>query len=159
MKLFHRIHWMVISFFFLYFFSVSSLLDNVVQLLVMQNFFDVNIKKRQKLIHWEKKWIHRHMIFRVLMRLLLLSHSVMSNSVQPHRWQPTRLPRPWDSPDKNTGVGFHFLLQCMKLKSESEISQSCPTLRNPLDCNLPGSSVHGIFQVRVQSGVPSPSPI
>ena len=71
------------------------------------------------------------MIFRVLMRLLMLSHSVMSNSVQPHRWQPTRLPRPWDSPDKNTGVGFHFLLQCMKLKSESEISQSCPTLRDP----------------------------
>ena len=49
----------------------------------------------------------------------------MSNSVQPHRRQPTRLPRPWDSPDKNTGVGCHFLLQCMKVKSEIEVAQSC----------------------------------
>ena len=65
------------------------------------------------------------------------------------RWQPTRLPRPWDSPGKNTGVGCHFLLQCMKLKSESEVAQSCPTLRDPLDCSLPGSSVHGIFKARV----------
>ena len=67
----------------------------------------------------------------------------------PHRWQPTRLPRPWDSPGKNTGVGCHFLLQCMKVKSESEVAQSCPTLSNPMDCNPPGSSVHGIFQARV----------
>ena len=73
----------------------------------------------------------------------------MSNSVRPHRWQPTRLPRPWDSPGKNTGVGCHFLLQCMKVKSESEVTQSCPTLSNPMDCSLPGSSVHGIFQSRV----------
>ena len=63
--------------------------------------------------------------------------------------QPTRLPRPWDSPGKNTGVGCHFLLQCIKVKSESEVTQSCPTLSNPMDCSLPGSSVHGIFQVRV----------
>ena len=62
---------------------------------------------------------------------------------------PTRLPRPWDSPGKNTGVGCHFLLQCMKVKSESEVAQSCPTCRNPMDCSLPGSSVHGIFQARV----------
>ena len=75
--------------------------------------------------------------------------SVMSDSVQPHRWQPTRLPRPWDSPGKNTGVGCHFLLQCMKVKSESEVVQSCPTLSNPIDCSLPGSSIHGIFQARV----------
>ena len=67
----------------------------------------------------------------------------------PHRWQPTRLPRPWDSPGKNTGGGCHFLLQCMKVKSESEVTQSCPTLSNPMDCSLPGSSVHGIFQARV----------
>ena len=66
-----------------------------------------------------------------------------------HRRQPTRLRRPWDSPGKNTGVGCHFLLQCMKVKSESEIAQSCPTLSDPMDCNLPGSSVHGIFQMRV----------
>ena len=73
----------------------------------------------------------------------------MSNSVQPHRQQPTRLPRPWDSPGKNTGVGCHFLLQFMKVKSESEVAQSCRTLRDPMDCSLPGSSVHGIFQARV----------
>ena len=73
----------------------------------------------------------------------------MSNTVRLHRRLPTRLPRPWDSPGKNTGVGCHFLLQCMKVKSESEVAQSCPTLRNPMDCSLPGSSVHGIFQERV----------
>ena len=73
----------------------------------------------------------------------------MSNSVQPHRQQPTRLPHPWDSPGKNTGVGCHFLLQCMKVKSESEVAQSCPTLSDSMDCSLPGSSVHMIFQARV----------
>ena len=73
----------------------------------------------------------------------------MSNSVQPHRWQPTRLPRPWDSPGKNTGVGCHFLLQYVKVKSESEVSQSCPTRSDPMDCSPPGSSIHGIFQARV----------
>ena len=73
----------------------------------------------------------------------------MSDSVQPQRRQPTRLPRPWDSPGKNTGVGCHFLLQCMKVKSESEVAQSCPTLRDPMDCSLPDSSVHGIFQAKV----------
>ena len=73
----------------------------------------------------------------------------MSNSVRPHRRQPTRLPRPWDSPGKNTGVGCHFLLQCIKVKSESEVAQSCLTLSDPVDCNPPGSSIHGIFQARV----------
>ena len=120
----------------------------------------------------------------------------MSNSVQPHRQQPTRLPRPWDSRGNNTGVGCHFLsnawkwkvkvkslscvqlvvtswtaayqaplpmgfsrqdhwsglpfpFQCMKVKSQSEVTQSCPTLRDPMDCSLPGSSIHGIFQARV----------
>ena len=73
----------------------------------------------------------------------------MSNSVRPHRRQPTRLPRPWDSPGKNTGVGCLFLLQCMQVKSESEVAQSCPTLSDPMDCSLPGSSIHGIFQARV----------
>ena len=75
--------------------------------------------------------------------------SVVSNSVRPHRRQPTRLPRPWDSPGKNTGVGCHFLLQCMKVKSERENAQSCPTLSNPMDCSLPGSSIHGIFPARI----------
>ena len=70
-------------------------------------------------------------------------------TLRPHRWQPTRLPHPWDSPGKNTGVGCHFLLQCMKVKSESEDAQSCPTLSDPMDYSLPGSSVHGIFQARV----------
>ena len=75
--------------------------------------------------------------------------SVVSDSVRPHRQQPTGLPRPWDSPGKNTGVCCHFLLQCMKVKSESEVAQSCPTRSDPMDCSLPGSSVHGIFQARV----------
>ena len=74
---------------------------------------------------------------------------VVSDSVRPHRQQPTRLCRPWDSPGKNTGVGCHFLLQCMKVKSESEVAQSCPTLRDPVDRSPPGSSVHGICQARV----------
>ena len=70
-------------------------------------------------------------------------------TLRPHRRQPTRLLCPWDSPGKNTGVGCHFLLQCMKGKSESEVAQSCPTLSDPVDCSLPGSSIHGIFQARV----------
>ena len=74
----------------------------------------------------------------------------MSDSVRPHRRQPTRLPRPWDSPGKNTGVGCHFLLQHMKAKSESEVTQSCPTLSNPMDCSLPGPSVHGILKSLLQ---------
>ena len=72
----------------------------------------------------------------------------MSDSVRPHSWQPTRLRYPWDSPGKNTGVGCHFLLQCMKVKSEGE-AQSCPALSNPMDCSPPGSSIHGILQARV----------
>ena len=78
--------------------------------------------------------------------LLLLSRF---HRVRPHRRQPTRRPRPWDSPGKNTGVGCHFLLQSMKVKSESEVAQSCPTLSNPMDCSPPGSSVRGVFQARV----------
>ena len=73
----------------------------------------------------------------------------MSDSVQPHRRQPTRLAHPWDSPGKNTGVGCYFLLQCMKVKGESEVAQLCPTLSDPKDCSLPGSSVHGVFQARL----------
>ena len=73
----------------------------------------------------------------------------MSDSVAPHRRKPTRLCRPWDSPGKNTRVDCHFLLQCMKVKSKSEVAQSCLTLSDPMDCGLPGSTTHGIFQARV----------
>ena len=75
--------------------------------------------------------------------------SVVSDSVQPHGLQPTRLLCPWDSPGKHTGVGCHFLLQCMKVESEREVTQLCPTLSDPMDYSLPGSSIHGIFQARV----------
>ena len=73
----------------------------------------------------------------------------MPSSVRPHRGQPTKLPRPWDSPGKNIGVGCHFLLQCMRVKNESEIAQSCQTLSDPMACSPPGSSIHGIFQAKV----------
>ena len=73
----------------------------------------------------------------------------MSDSVWSHRRHPTRLRCPWDSPGKNTGVGCHFLLQCMKVKSESEVTQSCRTLSDPMNCSPPASSIHGIFQARV----------
>ena len=73
----------------------------------------------------------------------------MSDSVRPHKQKPTRLPRLWDSPGKNTGVGCHFLLQFMTVKSEREVAQSCPILCDPMDHSLPGSSVHGIFQAGV----------
>ena len=73
----------------------------------------------------------------------------MSDPQRPHGLQPTRLPRPWDSPGKNTGVGCHFLLQCMKVKRESEVAQLCPTLSDPMNCSPLGSSIHGIFQARV----------
>ena len=85
----------------------------------------------------------------LLLLLLLLSCFSLTGSVRPHRQQLTRLHHPWDSPGKNTGVDCHFLLQCMKVESESEVTQSCPTLRDPMDCSLPGSSAHGIFQARV----------
>ena len=82
----------------------------------------------------------------------------MSDSVRPHRRQPTRLPRPWDSPGKNTGSGCHFLLQSMKVKSESEVDQSSPTPSNLVDYSPAGSSVHGFSRQEYWSGVPLPSP-
>ena len=84
-----------------------------------------------------------------LLLLLLLVASVVSDSERPHRRQPTRLPRPWDSQGMNTEVGCQFFLQCMKVKSESEVTQSCPTLSDPMDYSLPDSSIHTIFQARV----------
>ena len=83
------------------------------------------------------------------MLLLLLSRFSHVQLCATPRLQPSRLPLPWDSPDKNTGVGCHFLLQCMKVKSEREVAQSCPTPCDPMDCSPPGSSVHRIFQARV----------
>ena len=85
-----------------------------------------------------------------ILLLLLLSHfSRVRLCVTAHRRQPPSLPHLWDSPGKNTGAGCHFLLRSMKVKSESEVAQSHLTHRNPMDCSLPGSSVHGIFQARV----------
>src|SRR5574340_242872 len=72
----------------------------------------------------------------------MLIRFVVSDSMRPHRWQPNRLPSPWDSPGKNTGVGCHFLLQCMKVNNESEVAQSCPTLSDPMDCSMLGLPVH-----------------
>ena len=75
--------------------------------------------------------------------------SLVSDSVRPHRQQPTRVLCLWGSPGKNTGVGCHFLLQSMNVKIKSEVVQLCLTLSDPVDCSLPGSSIHGIFQVRI----------
>ena len=83
------------------------------------------------------------------MLLLLLSHFSRVRLCATPEMAATRLPRPWDSPGKNTAVGYHFLLQCIKVKSESEVAQLCPTPSDPMNCSLPGSSIHGIFQARV----------
>ena len=109
---------------------------------------------RQALYHQPHLWHHLITHFMNLPQLFIPSPAAAKSlqsclTVRPHRWQPTRLRRPWDSPGKNTGVGCHFLLQCMKVKSESEVVQSCLTLLDPMDCSLPGSCIHGIFQVRV----------
>ena len=94
----------------------------------------------------------------LLLLLLLLSRfSRVRLCATPWTAAP-RLPRPWDSPGKNTGVGCHFLLQCMKVKSESEVAQSCPTPSNPMDCSPPGPST-GFSRQEGWSGVPSPSPL
>ena len=84
--------------------------------------------------------------------------SVMSDSVRPHKRQPTRLPRPWDSPGQNTGVGCHFLLQCMKVKSESEVAQSCLTLATPWTAAYQAPPSVGFSRQKYWSGVPLPSP-
>ena len=91
-----------------------------------------------------------------LVGLLLLS---LFSRVQPHRRQPTRLPRPWDSPGKNTGVGCHFLLQCMKVKSESDVAQSCRTLRNPMTSVHQAPPSMGFSRQEYWSGLPLPSPL
>ena len=91
-------------------------------------------------------WVRKHVCYR---SLLLLSCFSCFWLCATHRRKPTRLPRPWDSPGKNTGVGCHFLLQCMKVKSESEIAHLCLTPSDPMDCGPPGSSIHGILQARI----------
>ena len=91
-------------------------------------------------------WSVSHMIIHNAAAAKLLQSCLTLRS---HRRQPTRLPRPWGSPGKNTGVGCHFLLQCIKMKSESEVAQLCPTLWDPMDRSLPGPFIHGIFQTRV----------
>ena len=101
------------------------------------------------MLQWKLREGRGFGLFLLLNNLCCKVASVMSDSVWPHRRQPTRLPHPWDSPGKNTGVGCHFLLQCMKVKSQSEVVQSFLTLGNPMDYSLPGSSVHGIFQAKV----------
>ena len=99
---------------------------------------------------WPARGKHCSDFFHSVLVLSSAAKSLQSClTLRPHRRQPTRLPRPWDSPGKNTGVGCHFPLQCMKEKSESEVAQSCPTLSDPMDCSLSDSSVHGIFQARV----------
>ena len=82
----------------------------------------------------------------------------MSDSVLPHRLKATRLPRPWDSPGKNTGVGYHFLLQCMKVKSKSEVAQSYPTLSDPWTAAYQASLSMGFSRQEYWSGLPLPSP-
>ena len=94
-----------------------------------------------------------HPVFHLILITTLLRHAKSLQSCptlrDPIDGSPPGSRCPWDSPGKNTGVGCHFLLQCMKVKSESEVAQSCPTLSDPMDCSPPGSSVPGIFQARV----------
>ena len=101
---------------------------------------------------FEYTYFHYDMMTRYIVKIICCCcqvASVVSDSLWSQRRQPTRLRHPWDSPGKNTGEGCHFLLQCMKVKSEREVIQSCPALSDPMDCSLPGSSVHGIFPARV----------
>ena len=90
-----------------------------------------------------------NMLSRLIIAFLSRSKFLLISWLQSPSTVILELPHPWDSPGKNTGVGCHFLLQCRKVKSESEDAQSCPTLHDPMDCSLPGSSIHGIFQARV----------
>ena len=104
---------------------------------------------KQKQTHGHRKQICAYQRGKGLLLLLLLRHFSRVQLCATPSMAAYRLRRPWDSPGKNTGVGCHFLLQCMKVKSENEVAQSCPTLHDPMDCSLPGSSVRGIFQARV----------
>ena len=103
-------------------------------------------KGRRRGENWEEEGQFTCFLYHLLLRLNHFSRVRLCATPETAAHQASR---PWDSPGKNTGVGCHFLLQCMKVKSESEIAQLCPTLSVPMDCSLPGSSVHGIFQARV----------
>ena len=109
-----------------------------------------NWRQYDSYIHRFSCLFHPQFLIKTLLLLLLSRFSRAWLCATPLlRWQPTKLPCPWDSPGKNTGVGCHFLLQCMKVKSEREVAQSCPTLSDPMDCSPPGSSIQGIVQTRV----------
>ena len=110
---------------------------------------DVERRKPCNIVGGNVNWFSHYEELLLLLKQTEAVASVVSDSVRPHRRQPTRLPYPWDSTGKNTGVGCHFFLRCMKVKSESEVAQLYLTLSHPMDCNPPGSSVHGIFQARV----------
>ena len=110
---------------------------------------DVERRKPSNIVGGNVNWFSHYEELLLLLKQTEAVASVVSDSVRPHRRQPTRLPCPWDSTGKNTGVCCHFFLRCMKVKSESEVAQSCPTLSNPMDYSLPGSSIYGIFQARV----------
>ena len=112
-----------------------------------------------KLMPIESVTTYNHLILCRPLLLLLLSHFSHVRLCVTPQTAATRLPHPLDSPGKNNGVGCHFLLQYMKVKSESEVAQSCPTLSDPMDCSPPGSFIHGIFQAKYWSGVPLPSPL
>ena len=109
---------------------------------------------------FRKTSVHRHVFNKkttITTSAAAAAKSLQSDSVWPHRRKPTRLPRPWDSPGKNTGVGCHFLLQCMKVKSESEVAQSYPTLRDPTTAAYQASLSMGFSRQEYWSGVPLPS--
>ena len=119
--------------------------ENSLKFLVIQNMVN-SCLIREMSVAWKNVNIYAT---KSCLLLLLLSRFSCVRLCATHRQKPTRFPCPWDSPGKNTGVGCHFLLQCMTVKSESEVTQSCPTLCDPMDCSLSGSSIHGIFQARV----------
>ena len=100
------------------------------------------------LLHWQVGSLPLSHLGITIYRLAAAKSLQSCPTLQPHRWQSTRLPRPWESPGKNIGMGCHFLFQCMKMESESEFTQLCPTLHDPMECSPPGSSVPGILQAR-----------
>ena len=118
----------------------------------------LNLSQHQGLLKWVSP---SHQVAKVLefqyLRYAAAAASVVSDSVRPHRREPTRLPHPWDSPGKNTGVGCHFLLQCMKVKSQSEVVQSCPTLATPWTAAYQAPPSMGFSRQKYRSGVPLPS--
>ena len=142
-----------------YFFCYKYISWNIGNMIILENY---------SLFIWNEKLTGILCFYLLNLGSLLLSHSrkisirplgymhlnsllllLLLSRFRPHRGQRTRLPCPWDSPGKNTGVSCHFLLQSMKVKSESEVAQSCLTLSDTMDCSPPGSSVLGIFQARV----------